>query len=225
MFNLFFFFFRIILRYKKKSEQKRLDDAIEMEQQQSSSNETTEPVVTTMKKTSLHKINSAKVMIIPTKALPLKKHSSTLPTIINGENMTYNVNRGQYDLLSPAAFTTCSSLNVNNETSKIENSGQENVARMTADTNSVVLAPNCAYNKVLPPSENQPGGRSANKVQRFTLNSRQRSVEHSYDYPQLRAAAGRHFRGVKRKSEGHSSAYDSITTVTNTSYSVGNKRL
>lgn len=164
-----------------------------------------------------NKTDPAKVMVIP-KVSSLQCQSSTLMTGINHEQA---LNKFQPD--SNTAEHSSTLVTTGNKTSELSNSKATNEPQRMSDI-SMVLAPNYAYNGMQWRDENRQirDKKTTNRRRNLPISSpRQYSVEHSYDYPQLRFAAGQ-WQG-KRKSTASSTAHDSITTVTNTSYSMGSK--
>ena len=222
VYYLIHFHFSIIMKYRKRSEHKVLDqESHETEQQPSSTGPVVNNTTGIKNSFSLHKIEDPQVMILP-RDMPLKKQSSTLPTVFNREGGQLR-NGGQPE--SRPSGIKFGSHRFNIEAIRQQNNCEREDGEMT-HKNSVVVSPNLAYNRVTSLKENSRQLRDSecqqNRQNGPRSNVRQMSGDHSYDYPQMGLGAG-YWRAGKRRSNGPLSTYDSIATVTNTSYSVGNK--
>lgn len=164
------------------------------------------------------KTEPAKLMVIP-KVSSLQCQRSTLLTVIDHKQA---LNRFQPDGNTAEHSSTSATTNI--ETSESLNPKATNEPQRMSDI-SMVLAPNYAYNgmqRLRDENGQIRDKKTSNRRRKLPISTpRQYSAEHSYDYPHLHFAAGR-WQG-KRKSNASLNACDSITTVTNASYSMGSK--
>ena len=162
-----------------------------------------------------NKTEPAKVMTIPNVSSLQCQNSSQL----TGINHEQALNKFQPDNNTSGHSSTSPTTNNESPNSKAINEPQR------ASNISMVLAPNYAYNgmqRLRGENGKIHDKKTSNRRRNLPISSpRQYSIEHSYDYPQLRFAAGR-WQG-KRRSNASSNTYDGITTVTNLSYSMGSK--
>ena len=205
------------MKYRKRSQskQQQLDQESHEEHVQPPSSTKNGPVTDNIKKAfSLKRVDPSQVMIIP-KDVPLKTQHSTLPTVLKRERGKCNGDKTG----SQQSGINLSSTWVNHK-AKQQNNCERDDGEMT-HKNSVVVAPNLAYNKVARLMENG----QQNRWNRPPSNVRQVSGDHSYDYP-LKFGGGYWHAGKRKSNEPSalSSTYDRIATVTNTSYTVGNKK-
>ena len=168
-----------------------------------------------------NKVEPAKVMVIPRVSESSPQCQSS--TLLTGINHDKAINRLQSDN-GPGHTSTSLTTTCDTESSQPLNSKATNEQQRMSDI-SMALTPNYAYKRMQHLSdkdEQVDNKKTSNRRRNLPVSSpRQWTVEHSYDYPQLYFVAGR-WQG-KRKSNASSNVCDSITTVTNTSYSVGTK--
>ena len=164
----------------------------------------------------LHKIEPSKVMIIP----PRVQQGSKLPPrkLTKGKR---TLNGFQPDNNAPHHISASSKLC--SKVRQLSNSEDTNERpRISSTSDSVTLTPNCAYKEMeyLKDNHHVQGSKTYNHGRNLPVSSsRQSNAEYSYDYPQLRFAAGV-WQG-KGKTNPPSRTQDSYATVNGTLLSEG----